>query len=136
MGFNYGQYLSTPEYQSQILSQLMASRAKKKALNDVLGLWDRYMVAAVARHEQQKTANAAATTRRRSTQQLAQYQQQGVNIWRGANQEYEGLDFPLPNEIYDQPMIQMLRQAYTVDLQARPNCPRTSLDHFQSRMAE
>jgi hypothetical protein len=40
--FNYAQYVSTPEYQSQILAQLMAKRAQKKSVSDIPGLWDRY----------------------------------------------------------------------------------------------
>ena len=129
-GFNYAQYMTSPEYQSQILAQLMANRAQKKAMNDVLGLWDRYLVAAVARLEQQKSTSAAA---KRRAQQQGQVQQGYVNIWRGANQQYENLDFPLPNEIYDQSMIQMLRQAYVSYSDAELS--RDLVEHFQSRVA-
>ena len=131
--FNNAQYVSTPAYQSQILSQLMAKRAQKKSLNDVLTLWDRYLVTAVARHEQQKTATAA--TKKRNQQQNAQFQQQGyVHVWRGNNQQYEQLDFPTPNEIYDQPMLQMLRQAFVSHKEA--DVLKDLIDHFQQKTAD
>ena len=130
-GNNYAQTLLTTEYQSQILAQLMSKRAQKKAMSDVLGLWDRYLTAAVAQHEKQKSANAA--TKKRTQQN--QVQQRGyVYIWRGNNQQYENLDFPLPNEYYDQSTIQMLRQAYITHKDAEIS--QELVEHFQKKLAD
>ena len=130
-GFNYNQYVSTPEYQSQILAQLMAKRAQKKSIGDVLVLWDRYLKSAVARYQQQKTATPA--TKKRNQQ--SPYQQRGyVYVWRGNNQQYENLDFPQANEVYDQPTIQMLRQAFVIYKDAETQ--RDLVEHFQKKLNE
>jgi predicted Zn-dependent protease len=85
----------------------------------------------VAQHEKQKSANAATKKR---TQQ-GQVQQRGfVYIWRGNNQQYENLDFPLPNEYYDQSKIQMLRQAYITHKDAE--IPQELVEHFQKKLAD
>ena len=129
--FNYAQYVSTPEYQSQILAQLMAKRAQKKEIGDVLGLWDRYLKTAVTRYEKQKAVPAA--TKKRNQQQQFQYQQQGyVYVWQGNNQQYVNLAFPTANEIYNQSTIQMLYQAFTIYKQA--DSSHDLVDHFQKNL--
>ena len=129
--FNYAQYVSTPEYQSQILAQLMAKRAQKKAIGDVLGLWNRYLTTAVARYEKQKTVLAA--TKKRNQQQ--QFQQRGyVYVWRGNNQQHVNLDFPTANEIYDQSTIQMLYQAFAIYKDA--DSSRELVEHFQKKLSD
>ena len=131
--FNYAQYVSTPEYQSQILAQLMAKRAQKKAIGDVLGLWDRYLKTAVARYEKQKAVPAA--TKKRNQQQQFQYQQQGyVYVWQGNNQQYVNLAFPTANEIYNQSTIQMLYQAFAIYKEA--DSSRDLVDHFQKTLSD
>src|SRR5206468_3359037 len=35
-------------------------------------------------------------------------------VWRANSQQYEQLEFPSANEVYDSPSIQLLRQAYSV----------------------
>ena len=133
LGFNYAQYVLSPDYQSQILAQLMAKRAKKKSIADVLTLWDRYLKTAVTRYEKQKTASATAA--KRNPQRMFQNQQRGyVYVWRGNNQQYENLDFPAPNEVYDQPSIQMLRQAFVVYKDAESS--RDLVDHFTQKQAD
>ncbi len=130
--FNYAQYVSTPEYQSQILAQLMAKRAQKKAIGDVIGLWDRFLATAVARYEKQKAVPAA--TKKRNQQQF-QYQQRGyVYVWRGNNQQHVNLNFPSANEIYDQPSIQMLYQAFAIYKDA--DSSRDLIDHFQKKLSD
>ena len=132
-GFNYAQYVSSPEYQSQILAQLMAKRAKKKAIGDVLGLWDRFLTTAVARYDKQKTVPAA--TKKRNQQQQFQYQQRGyVYVWHGNNQQHVNLDFPTANEIYDQSTIQMLYQAFAIYKDA--DSSRDLIDHFQKKLSD
>jgi tetratricopeptide (TPR) repeat protein len=130
--FNYAQYVSTAEYQSQILAQLMSKRAKKKAIGDVLELWDRYLTTAVARYEKQKSIPAA--TKKRNQQQFL-YQQQGyVYVWQGNNQQYVNLAFPAANEIYNQSTIQMLYQAFSIYKDA--DSSRDLVDHFQKKLSD
>ena len=131
--FNYAQYVSTPEYQSQILAQLMAKRAQKKAVSDIPGLWDRYLTTAVNRYEQQKSPSAVA--KKKTQQRNYQMQQRGyVYVWKGNNQQYENLDFPTANEVYDQATIQMLRQAYVIYKDAESS--KELLTHFQQKLAD
>ncbi len=131
-GFNYAQYVSSPEYQSQILAQLMAKRAQKKATGDVLELWNRFLMTAVARYEKQKTMAAASKKR---NQQQFQYQQRGyVYVWRGNSQQHVNLNFPTANEIYDQSTIQMLYQAFAIYKEA--DSSRDLIDHFQKKLSD
>ena len=131
--FNYAQYVSTPEYQSQILAQLMAKRAQKKAVSEIPGLWDRYLTTAVNRYEQQKSP--AAVAKRKTQQRNYQMQQRGyVYIWKGNSQHHENLDFPSANDVYDQATIQMLRQAYVIYKDAES--PKDLLTHFQQKLAD
>ena len=111
----------------------MAKRAKKKAIGDVLGLWDRFLTTAVARYDKQKTVPAA--TKKRNQQQQFQYQQRGyVYVWHGNNQQHVNLDFPTANEIYDQSTIQMLYQAFAIYKDA--DSSRDLIDHFQKKLSD
>ncbi|HEY4262666.1 MAG TPA: tetratricopeptide repeat protein, partial [Schlesneria sp.] len=131
-GYNYAQYVSTPEYQAQILAQLMAKRAQKKELGDVLSLWDRYLAIAVSRHEANQKLTAA--TRKRNASNNPSGSQGYFYIWRGNNQQYEQSDFPAPNPIYDHASLQMLRQTFVVYKDA--DSTKSLIDHFQQKLKD
>jgi tetratricopeptide (TPR) repeat protein len=127
---NYNQYVATIEYQSQILLQLMAQRAKKKEIKDVAALWDRYLALAAARY-QADTSTVAAKRKKASSNQ---YGQPGsYYLWRGNSQFHEQLDFPLANPVYDHNSIQLLRQAFVVYKDA--DNVAELLNHFQQKVA-
>lgn len=130
--FNYAQYVSTPEYQAQLLGQLMGNRAQKKELKDVLALWDRYLLLAASRHDSEKSAHA--TTRKRNSANQQYGNPSYYQVWRGANQQGEQLDFPAPNNFYNHASIQMLRQAYVSFKDA--DATKELMDHFQARLKD
>lgn len=129
--FNYAQYVSTPEYQAQILAQLMGNRAQKKELKDVLALWDRYLQIAVARHDAEK-ANAA--TKKRNANNPSYGSPSYYQVWHGSNQQGEQLDFPTPNNFYDHSSVQMLRQTYVVFKDA--DAIKDLSEHFQAKLKD
>ncbi|WP_373650417.1 DUF1583 domain-containing protein [Schlesneria sp. DSM 10557] len=131
--FNYAQYIQSPDYQSQILAQLMARRAQKKnGISDVLPLWDRYLKTAIRRYEQQQSP--AAVAQRSASQRGVQNQQRGyVYVWKGNQQQYENLDFPAANRIYDQATLQMLRQIYVIYKDA--DALKDLIAQFQQKVA-
>jgi tetratricopeptide (TPR) repeat protein len=129
---NYSQYVSTPQYQAQILAQLMAKRAQKKELGDVLGLWDRYLAIAVTRHDADKKLTAA--TRKRNANNNPYGSPGYFYIWRGNNQQHEQVDFPTPNAIYDHSSLQMLRQTFAVYKDV--DSTKTLIDHFQQKLKD
>ena len=108
--FNYAQYVTSPQYQAEILGQLMWNRAKKDKLDDVLSLWKRY-VAIAAKREKPKQAPGHARS---------QFNPYGGNTYfniyyvKQNGQRGEQLDFPSPNDIYDHYSIQSLRQTYAL----------------------
>ena len=114
-GFNYAQYVSTPQYQSQLLGQLMANRARVKKLDDILGLWRRYLNQVATRNAAVPTPQSLAAKK----QQRTMVQQQNVSpyftiMYTNGQRRSEQIDFPSPNEIYDTYSIQMLRQAFAL----------------------
>lgn len=129
VNFNYAQYVSTPEYQSQILAQLMANRAQKKEYGDVLTLWDKYLELAGVRHDADKSNPA---TKKRNAANNPYGSPGYYQVWRGGNQQGEQLDFPTPNPIYDHASIQMLRQAFVVFKEA--DTVKDLVDHFQGKL--
>lgn len=131
-GYNYAQYVSTPQYQAQILAQLMAKRAQKKELGDVLGLWDRYLTIAVSRHEADQKLTAA--TRKRNANNNPYGSPGYFYIWRGNNQQHEQVDFPTPNSIFDHSSLQMLRQTFAVYKDA--DSTKSLIDHFQQKLKD
>lgn len=127
--FNYAQYVLSPEYQSEILTGLIAWRAKKKAMGDVLELWDRYLTIAVARH--QKLREEQARMNRRPQRQP--WQQSGsVSVWHGQNRNQDDIDFPTPNAYYDLSTIQMLRQTFVAFQDA--DTSQDLLEHFRQKL--
>lgn len=130
--FNYAQYISSPDYQAQILGQLMGNRAQKKELKDVLALWDRYLRLAVARYDAEK-ATPATNRKRNSANQ--QYSSPGYyQIWRGGNQRGEQLDFPTANAFYNHSSILLLRQTYVAFKEA--DALKDLVEHFQSQIKD
>lgn len=126
---NYAQYLSSPQYQSQMLAQLMGKRAQKNELNDVLALWDRYMSIAVGRYEADKSSTAV----KKKNAANNPYGSPGYYyVWKGNNQHGEQLDFPTPNEFYDHSSLQMLRQLYSSYKDS--DAVKDVIDHFQKKM--
>ena len=126
---NYGQYIASPQYQSQILAQLMAKRAQKKELKDVVALWDRFLPLAISRHESDKAT--PVTVRRRNAANSMSGSPQYYYIWRGNRQTGEQVDFPVPNEFYDQATLQMLRQMFVSFKD--DDSVKDVLDHFQKK---
>ncbi len=117
--FNYAQYVSTPQYQSQILGQLMSKRvrANQKAKRDdvldgVFPLWQRYLNLVVARN----AAPLAQTPAAKKARAVNPYGNQNYyTVWRlNGQQNGEQLDFPQPNDVCDQATIQMLRQMFSL----------------------
>ncbi len=117
--FNYTQYVSTPQYQSQILAQLMSMRvrANQKAKRDdildgVFPLWQRYLNLVTARNAAPVAQTAAAKKARASNP----YGSSGYYyVWRiNGQQNGEQIDFPQPNDICDHATIQMLRQMFAL----------------------
>lgn len=130
--FNYAQYFTGPQYQSQILAQLIAQRAQKNEMNDVLALWDQYLALAASRYEADLKQTASA--RKRNANSNPQGTSTYYSVWRGNTQRGEQLDFPTPNAIYDQASLQMLRQTFVVYKDAE------SMDaliaHFQKKLKD
>lgn len=114
-GFNYAQYVSTPEYQAQLLGQLMANRAKNQSFDEILGLWNRYVALVAAREIAAATPQAIAAKRQQRGQAQNYGGQYYYNIWQANGQQRgEQLDFPSPNTVYDTMSIQMLRQMFSL----------------------
>ncbi len=117
--FNYTQYVSTPQYQSQLLSQLMSVRvranqkAKKENLLDgVFPLWERYLKLVAARN----VAPVAQTAAAKKARAANPYVSPGYYyVWRINGQQLgEQVDFPQQNDICDHATIQMLRQMFAL----------------------
>ncbi len=117
--FNYMQYVSTPQYQSQILGQLMSKRAqanqrakKENVLDGVFPLWQRYLKLVAARD----AAPAAQTPAAKKARASNPYGNQNYfYIWRiNGQQTNEQIDFPQPNDICDHATLQMLRQMFAL----------------------
>ncbi|MBC8116215.1 MAG: tetratricopeptide repeat protein, partial [Candidatus Saccharimonas sp.] len=119
VGFNYAQYISTPQYQSQILGQLMSKRVrtnqkakKDDALDGVFPLWTRYLNLVTARN----AAPVAQTAAAKKARAVNPYGNQNYyTVWRiNGQQNGEQVDFPQPNDVYDHSTIQMLRQMFAL----------------------
>ncbi|MBS0202102.1 MAG: DUF1583 domain-containing protein [Planctomycetes bacterium] len=135
--FNYQQYLQSPEYQAELVATLMAGRAKKKEMNEVLALWDRFLKMAVARYDAEQAApnSQKRANQQQQYQQMLQYGgQMHYQIWRGNSQDGESLAFPTPNDFYNHSAIQMLLQTFTIyqDADAVPEL----LAHFQEQLKD
>lgn len=130
--FNYAQYILSPQYQSQILAQLIGKRAQKKELADVLDLWDRYLAIAISRHEAEK--KLPANTRKKNAANNPYGSPGYYTVWRSNGQRGEQIDFPNPNEIYDHSTLQMLRQAFVSYKEA--GSTKDLLDHFQQKLKD
>ena len=103
---NSGNQRLSADSSVQFLAQWMDKEVQKKNLASVLTLWDWYVPIAVTRNEYR---NKAATSRRSQSQNNARGY---VYVWRNGSNQYEQLDFPQPNEIYEQSSLQLLRQVY------------------------
>ena len=125
--FNYRNYITSPQYQSQLLGQLMGQRAQKKEFKDVIALWDRFAPLIIKRYQEEKKQTASAKKRNANAYQ---YGSPGYYyIWRGTSQRGEQIDFPTPNDVYDQTSLQTLRQAFAVFKDA--DQMKDLIDHFQ-----
>ena len=115
MGFNYAQYVSTPQYQAQLLGQLMANRARSKNLDEVLGLFKRYVKLVAAREAAAATTPQSMAAKRQQRTTVQNYGNQYISVWQtNGQQRGEQIDFPWPNAVYDQYSIQLLRQAFVL----------------------
>ena len=127
--FNYALNQLTPEAMAQSVGQLMDKRVQSEQIKDVLALWDWYVPTAIARNQ---AAKAAAS--KRNSQSSQNIPRGYVIIWRNNSNQYENLDFPAQNEVFDQSSIQVLRQAYELYLGAEKTKELT--EHFQQKLAD
>ena len=130
VGVNMAQRMLSPDTQVQTLGRLMDKRVQKKMIGDVLTLWDWYVPTATARREQAKASAAG----RRGAPMVQSGPVGYVLIWRANSQQYENLDFPSTNDIFDQPSIQLLRQVYTIYKEA--DSPGELIEHIRRKLAD
>ena len=127
--FNYALNQLTPEAMAQSVGQLMDKRVQSEQIKDVLALWDWYVPTAIARNQ---TSRAAAN--KRNAQSSQNIPRGYVIIWRNNSNQYENLDFPAQNEVFDQTSIQVLRQTYELYHDAEKTKELT--EHFQQKLAD
>lgn len=118
--FNYAQYVTSPAYQAQLLGQLMSNRAREKSLDEVLGLWRRYLALVAAREAEAAITPQSIAAKRQQRSTVVNYGNQYFYVWQTNGQQMgEQFDFPSPNDVYDQSSIQMLRQAFVLYREAQ-----------------
>ena len=117
------------ETQAQTLGKLMDKRAQKGKFSDVLTLWDWYVPNAVARSQQLKAAAS-----KRNSPNPSSLPRGYVYLWRANSNQYENLDFPSSNEVFDTPSIQMLRQVFSI-YQTAETSPEL-IQHFRQKLAD
>ncbi len=127
--FNYAQNQLMPDAMAQSICSLMDKRVQSEQLKDVLTLWDWYVPTAVARNQASK-----ATVNKRNASSNQSLPRGYVFIWRNNSNQYESVDFPAPNEVFDQASIQVLRQAYSLYNDAEKAKELT--EHFQQKLAD
>jgi len=99
-------------YRGYMIAQLMGKRAQEKAYDDALELFDQFM---------QGRKKAAAIRSRRRTPRSSRYTQSSSNyvqIYASAQPRHIQLEFPRPNEYYDNEAIMVLRNVYEIYKQA------------------
>ncbi|MBX6312290.1 MAG: tetratricopeptide repeat protein [Isosphaeraceae bacterium] len=89
------------------LTKVMNARALAQAYADILKVVDHYMTAL-----RRREARPAPGRQRQALFNSPYGNQTTVAIWFGANQTYEQLDFPRPNEYLDYGAITVLRAAF------------------------
>ncbi len=127
--FNYALNQLTPEAMAQSVCQLMDKRVQSEHIKDVLALWDWYVPSAIARIQASKAA-----ANKRNAQSSQNIPRGYVIIWRNNSNQYENLDFPAQNEVFDQASIQVLRQAYELYQDAEKT--KELIEHFQQKLAD
>lgn len=110
---NSMQYMTTPQYQAQLVGQLMANQAQAKNLDDVLGLFKRYVNLVTSREAAAAAQTLAARRQQRMTVQNVGNQYVTI-VQSNGQRRSELIDFPQPNTVYDRESIQMLRQAFVL----------------------
>ena len=127
--YNYAQNQLTTEGMAQTVCQLMDKRVQSEQLGDVLTLWDWYIPTAVARNQASKV-----TANKRNASAIQNAPRGYVFIWRNNSNQYESVDFPSPNEVFDQASIQLLRQAFALYKDAEKT--KVLTEHFQQKLAD
>lgn len=107
-----GYYGSGP---SDSFAKLMSLRATEKAHADVLRLFERYLTYVERRRQADPNPNRTGK-RAAGNNQYAMYPggSMYVQLWTGKTQRGSRLDYPTPNDYYDQGTIVLLRQAFEI----------------------
>ena len=115
----------TPEGIKAYVCRLMDKREQKKETTDVLKVWDWFAKTAVTHYEQRKASKRSSPN--------FQNQRGYVQLYRQGQYQYEQLDFPQENELYEQASIQVLRQVYVAFPVERTN---DLFEHFRQKIAD
>ncbi|HEY4258994.1 MAG TPA: hypothetical protein VGM98_02490, partial [Schlesneria sp.] len=115
----------TPDGIKAYVCRLMDKREQKKETKDVLKVWDWFVPMMVTHREQRRALKRGAYG--------SQNQSNYVQIYRQGSNQYEQLDFPQENDLYEQASIQVLRQVYVA---FKDEGMSDLLTHFRQQIAE
>lgn len=108
-------YYATREYQASILTSVMAAQIAHNQLNKQVEVFESFVTRSL-RTPRPKPRNVPAGASNAVAVQLAQ-QQRAYSVYRGVSSPPTPItvqwDYPVPNEYFDRPMIQLLAQMFS-----------------------